>query len=209
MELQGFARAIIAPEDDNAKLLKLDEFSKYGKYKAAGIFQADLQTSKGTTQSNITGLNPTTQKVYGSNTVVESEVGVENVSVTLVTNDMPYEIASLLMGMKKDDTNGGYARSDKTVFHGAYIAVSENHGVPVYIAFPYCSFTPGTGMNLQTDAASPVTVHDSFTVTPQARSKDNLLYQIFVGDSTRDTNWHSEDAMLQYIVDGYKPVSKV
>lgn len=205
MELQGFARAIIAPEDDNAKLLKLDEFSKYGKYKAAGIFQADLQTSKGTTQSNITGLNPTIRKVYGSNTVAESEVGIENVSATLATNDMPYEIASLLMGMVKDDTNGGYKRADKSVFHGAYIAVSENHGVPVYIAFPYCSFTPGTGMNLQTDAASPVTVHDSFTVTPQARPKDNLLYQIFVGDSTRDTNWKSEDAMLQYIVDGYEP----
>ncbi len=30
MELNGFARALIAPEDDNAKLKTLDEFKKYG-----------------------------------------------------------------------------------------------------------------------------------------------------------------------------------
>lgn len=79
MELNGFARALIAPEDDNAKLKTLDEFKKYGQYKAQGVFQADLQTARGTTQSNITGLNPTLTKVYGSNTTAESEVGVENI----------------------------------------------------------------------------------------------------------------------------------
>ena len=62
MELNGFARAIIAPEDDNATLKSLDEFKKYGQYKTQGVFQADLQTAKGTTQSNITGLSPQLQK---------------------------------------------------------------------------------------------------------------------------------------------------
>lgn len=202
MELDGFARAIIAPEDEDGKLEEIDEFKKYGVYKDKGVFQADLQTAKGTTQSNITGMNPTITKVYGSNTVAESEVGVANISATLATNDMPFEISSLLMGMKRDDTNGGYKRADKSLFHAAYIAVSENKGFPVYIAFPFCTFTPGTGMNLQTDAAAPVTVHDSFTVTPQARPSDGLLYQIFVGDKDRDPEWQSEEAMLEYIVDG-------
>ena len=32
MELNGFERAIIAPEDDNATLKTLDEFKKYGQY---------------------------------------------------------------------------------------------------------------------------------------------------------------------------------
>lgn len=207
MELNGFARALIAPEDDNARLKSVDEFKKYGRYKAQGIFQADLQTAKGTTQSNITGLNPTIQKVYGSNTVAESEVGIENISATLAVNDMPFDISSLLQGMYKDETHGGYKCADKRLFKGAYIAISENHGFPVYYAFPYCTFTPGSGVNMQTDAASPVTVHDSFTVTPQARPTDNLLYQIFVGDHDRDPAWKSEEAMLAYIVDGFQQAS--
>nr|UVY01444.1 MAG: tail tube protein [Bacteriophage sp.] len=203
MELNGFARAIIAPLDDDGKLKSLDEFKKYGVYKEKGLFQADLQTAKGTTQSNITGMNPTINKVYGSNTAAESEVGIENISATFAANDMPFDISSLLNGLIQDKDNGGYKRADKRLFKGVYIAISENHGFPVYYAFPYCTFTPGTGVNMQTDAASPVTVHDTFTVTPQARPKDNLLYQIFVGDKERDPNWKSEDAMLAYIVDGY------
>ena len=204
MELNGFARAIVAPEDDNAKLKNLDEFTKYGQYKTQGVFQADLQTAKGTTQSNITGLNPTITKVYGSNTTAESEVGVENISCTFAANDMPFDISSLMQGLVRDDTHGGYKRADKRLFKGAYIAISENHGFPVYYAFPYCTFTPGSGVNMQTDAASPVTVHDSFTVTPQARPSDNLLYQIFVGDADRDTAWKDEETMLEYIIDGFQ-----
>ena len=204
MELNGFERAIIAPEDDNATLKTLDEFKKYGQYKTQGVFQADLQTAKGTTQSNITGLNPTITKVYGSNTTAETEVGVENISCTFAANDMPFDVASLMQGLVKDETHGGYKRADKRLFKGAYIAVSENHGFPVYFAFPYCTFTPGTGVNMQTNAASPVTVHDTFTVTPQARPTDNLLYQIFVGDTDRDPAWKNEEAMLAYIIDGFQ-----
>ena len=204
MELNGFARAIVAPEDDNAKLKTLDEFKNYGQYKTQGVFQADLQTAKGTTQSNITGMNPTITKVYGSNTTAESEVGVENISCTFAANDMPFDIASLMQGLVKDETHGGYKRADKRLFKGAYIAISENHGFPVYYAFPYCTFTPGSGVNMQTDAASPVTVHDSFTVTPQARPSDNLLYQIFVGDADRDAAWKDEETMLEYIIDGFQ-----
>ena len=113
MELNGFARAIVAPEDNNAKLQTLDEFKKYGQYKTQGVFQADLQTAKGTTQSNITGMNPTITKVYGSNTTAESEVGVENISCTFAANDMPFDIASLMQGLVKDETHGGYKRAAK------------------------------------------------------------------------------------------------
>lgn len=60
---------------------------------------------------------------------------------------------------------------------------------------------------MQTDAASPVTVHDTFTVTPQARPTDNLLYQIFVGDPDRDPAWKNEEAMLAYIIDGFQQTS--
>lgn len=204
MELNGFARALIAPLDDNAKLKELAEFKQYGRYKDKGVFQADLQTAKGTTQSNITGLNPTVTKVYGSNAAAETEVGVENISCTFAANDMPFEISSLLQGLTQDTTHGGYKRADKRIFKGAYIAISENHGFPVYYAFPYCTFTAGSGVNLQTDTASPVTVHDSFTVTPQARPTDNLLYQIFVGDPTRDKHFTNEEAMLAYIIDGFQ-----
>ncbi len=204
MELNGFARAIIAPEDNNATLKSLDEFKKYGQYKTQGVFQADLQTAKGTTQSNITGLSPTITKVYGSNTTAESEVGVENISCTFAANDIPFDISSVMQGLVKDETHGGYKRADKSLFKGAYIAVSENHGFPVYYAFPYCTFTPGSGVNMQTDAASPVTVHDSFTVTPQARPTDNLLYQIFVGDTNTDPAWKNEESMLEYIINGFQ-----
>lgn len=203
MELDGFARAIIAPEDTSGKLVMIDEFKKYGRYASKGVFQADLQTARGTTQSNITGLNPSVQKVYGSNTVSDTKVGIENISCTFAAIDMPFDVSSIMKGLTKDHTHGGYKRADKRLFHGAYIAVSENHGFPVYYAFPYVTVTPGSGVNMQTDTASPVTVHDTYTVTPQARPSDNLLYQIFVGDPDRDPAFKDEDTMLAYIIDGY------
>lgn len=202
MEFNGFSRAIIAPLDDSGKFITVDEFKKYGKYKDKGIFQADMETSKGTTQGNITGLNPTVTKVYGSNTVAEVETGVENPSVTLGTNDMPFEISSLLQGLVKDEDHGGYKRADKSLFHGALILISSSHGHDAYYSFPFGTFTAGSGVNLQTDAASPVTVHDSFTFSPQARPSDNLLYQISVADTKVDPNFKDEESLLEYIIDG-------
>lgn len=202
MELNGFSRAIIAPEDDNGKFKEIKEFKNYGKYKDLGLFQVDLQTSKGTTQSNISGMNPTVTAVYGSNTKAESETGSENPSIAFGANDLPWDIGSILKGMHYDETNGGYKRNDKSIFYGAYVAVSENHGFPVYYSFPFCTFTAGSSENMGTDTQNAVTTHDTLTITPQARPSDNLLYQIFIGDTTRDKNWKDEMTMLKYIVEG-------
>lgn len=202
MELNGFSRAIIAPLDNSGKFITVDEFKKYGKYASKGIFQVDIETSKGTTQGNITGLNPTVTKVYGSNTVAEVETGVENPSVTLGANDLPFEISSLIQGLVRDEEHGGYKRADKTLFHGALILISSSHNHDAYYSFPYGTFTAGSGVNMQTDAASPVTVHDSVTFSPQARPKDNLLYQINVDDKNVDPNFKGEEALLDYIIDG-------
>lgn len=204
MELKGLSRAIIAPLDDKAQFKTIDEFKKYGKYKDTGIFQADLETSKGVTQCNITGLNPTVTEVYGSNQVADNDIGVEKISITFGANDIPFEIDSLMTGLHADTEHGGYKRDDKRIFTGAFIAISdESHGFPVYMAFPFCTFTAGNAKNVATDAQNPSTVHDSFTISVKSRPSDRLMYQYFVGDSTFDPNFKGEEDILKYIIAGY------
>lgn len=202
MELNGLARQLIwGTDEDTGKLITTNK-----DFGDTGVASIDIKTAKGATTANITGLNPTVTKVYGSNTIGESEIGVENISVTVGANDVPFGIASALMGLIEDTENGGYKKAEKALFHGGLI-VQTNHGNDkAYIAFPYGTWTAGAGLNLQTDAANPVTVHDSFTFSPQARPEDGLLYQMFVDDGT-NANF-SYEKMLTYIIDGYKPASK-
>lgn len=148
-----------------------------------GLFKIDLASSYGATQANITGITPSIGRVYGSNGVAEITTGIEQPSVALGANDIPHKIYDQLAGLAKDQF-GGYARKGRSnPTKGGMIAhtFNKNHGVDVYVAFPYGVFTPGD-LNLGTDTENENIVHDALTFTAIFRPTDLLLYEHFYSD---------------------------
>ena len=86
MELQGLNDLLVFKYDKDGKLVT-DE-SKGGlttNIGKDGVFKIDLESSKGATQANITGLSRTAQAVYGSNAKAEQHFGAYPVSYTHLT----------------------------------------------------------------------------------------------------------------------------
>lgn len=161
-----------------------------------GLFKIDMESSRGATQANISGLAPTVQRVYGSNHVAEVTVGSEQPSVALGANDIPHTVYDLLTGLVKDQF-GGYARKGQTeLVNGGFIAHSfnTNKKIDLYFAFPYGVFTPGE-LNMGTDTENPNVVHDALTFSAQTRGSDLLLFEKFYSNE-RDFDFTS---MLKFI----------
>lgn len=170
-------------------------FTKSGQ-EIKGLFKVDLQSSLGATQANITGLAPSVNRVYGSNSVAEVNTGVEQPSIALAANDIPHGVYDLLTGLNKDQ-NGGYARKGQTESAtGGVIVHSYNthKGVDMYMAFPMGSFVPGE-LNMGTNTENPNVVHDALTLNAQARGNDLLLYEKFYSDE----QGFDVDQMIAYI----------
>lgn len=209
MEITGLNDIIVWSFDQNGKLNVDPEhggftydgdkgkvFDPVSGEQIKGLFKIDLQSSLGATQANINGLAPTVQRVYGSNTVAEVNVGSEQPSVALAANDIPHEIYDLLTGLKKDKF-GGYARKGQAdAVSGGIIAHSrnKNKNIDLYFGFPNGNFVPGE-MNLQTDTENSSVVHDALTLNAQARPSDLLLYEKFYSDE-RDFDYVN---MLKYL----------
>ena len=148
-----------------------------------GLFKIDLDSSKGATQANITGIAPTVTRVYGSNAIAEVNSGTEQPSISLGANDIPHVIYDQLTGLVKDEL-GGYARKGRSnPTKGGVIAhtFNKNTGIDLYVAFPYGIFAPGE-LNLGTDTENENVVHDALTLSASSRPSDLLLYEKFYSD---------------------------
>lgn len=170
-------------------------FTKTGQ-EIKGLFKVDLQSSHGATQANITGLAPSVTRVYGSNSVAEVNIGVEQPSIALAANDIPHGVYDLLTGLKKDQ-NGGYARKgqNESATGGVIVHSYNTHkGVDMYMAFPMGTFVPGE-LNMGTNTENPNVVHDALTLNAQARGNDLLLYEKFYSDE----QGFDVDQMIAYI----------
>lgn len=199
MELRGLADFQLALTDDTGKIIT-DPDTGLG---ASGIFKVDLNSSKGSTQANVSGLAPTVTKVYGSNAVAEQTVGVESPSIALAANDIPHIITDKIEGLVTQATDGGHGKTAGSVVYGSLLIHSDNgqlgdNKVDAYLAFPLGVITMGN-LDLQTNGASPVVVHDALTFAAQARPSDNLIYEWFYSD---DTNF-DEQKMLAGVFNGY------
>lgn len=196
MELKGLSDFVIGMMTDKGKLIVGEE-----GLSETGLFKVDLSSSKGATQANITNLNPTVTKVYGSNSVAEQQVGVASPSVALAANDIPHLIYDKVMGMEADKTNTGMAvKFSKAALAGVIAhSTSLDGSVDAYMAFPLGVVTPGD-LALATDQENPTVVHDALTLAAQARPSDNLLYQKFYSDDPE----FDYEKMLAFIFDGYK-----
>ena len=194
----GVKSAIMGILDGSTGQLIADE--KKG-LSASGIFIADLQTAMGITSANITGLAATISKIYGSDAVADSSVGIPAPQVALGANNFPHVIQDKITGMEIGDD--GSATSYTRQLPSVPLIVKTTAvgtGKAIYFAFFDNTVVRGEA-NLQTNNASEQRVADALTFSANARVKDGANYKLFY----EDQEGFDYDKMLAEIFPGYKP----
>lgn len=155
-------------------------FDPKTKEEFKGLFRVDLESSKGATQANITGLAESVQRVYGSNSIAEVNVGSEQPQCALAANDIPYQVSDILIGLERDKFGGFARKGQPKPSRGGVILHSYNpwKSIDFYFAFPLGLYVPGE-LNLQTNNENATVIHDAMTLNAQARGTDLLLYEKF------------------------------
>ncbi len=158
-------------------------FDPKTKEEIKGLFKVDLDSSKGATQANITGLAESVQRVYGSNYVAEITTGSAQPQAALAANDIPHTIFDTLIGLVRDEIGGYALKGQPKNVQGGLLIHSYNpwNAVDFYFAFPMGIYVPGE-LNLGTNTENPNVVHDAMTLNAQARGTDQLLYEKFYSD---------------------------
>ena len=170
----GFKRAFIGLIDDDTELLiKGDE-----GLNETGIFEVNAQTSLGTIQAAITGLAPTTTKIWGSNQNVDvAQQGVGNAQMTFSANDLPAEIVYKLAGMKQDTaTKSWYLDANTRPPKAAVILESQDSkGRPIYFGMAKGTFGPQE-VTLNTNTENQAITTDSLTFSALQRKSDSRVH---------------------------------
>lgn len=167
---------------------------------ADGVFVADLKSSKGIVSANITGLAATIAKIYGSNSVADSSVGIPAPQVVLSSNDFPHEVVDKVTGMSISSDDGS-ATSYTSMLPSVPLIVETNavkDGKSIFFAFFDNTVTRGEE-NLQTNNTSEHRVVDALTFSANARTSDSANFKIFYEDQTG----FDKDKMLAEIFPGY------
>lgn len=199
MATVGVKSAYVGILGTDGQLLK-DETKGLSKN---GVVKLDLQSAKGIVSANITGLAATITKIYGSNAVADSSVGIPAPQCVLSANDMPHEIVDKITGMTIDEN--GAATSYTNMLPSVPLIVETNavkDGKSIYFAFFDDNVIRGE-MNLQTNNASEQRIADAVTFSANARGKDGANYKIFYGDQPS----FSISSMLTEVFPGYAPAS--
>lgn len=130
-----------------------------------GVFRVDLSSSGGATQANISNLQGTITKTYGSNAVARAAAGTPEPTVALGANGIPFDVIQSVTGMKKN-ADGSYTRNtDAEINHCALLICSDDwDGNQGYVGFYDGTVTMGN-TNIQTNNQSEKITADSLTFT--------------------------------------------
>lgn len=141
----------------------------------AGIYEMNAGSVLGVLSAAITGLAPTTTKIYGSDVQVDiSGQGTGNVSVTFAANDIPMDVESIITGYKKNEMGGWYLDDTSRAPFGALDLVSTNRqGQPIHIAFLKGQFAPEE-KTLTSNNDSIQRATDSLTFSAISRNNTDL-----------------------------------
>ncbi|MEJ6358712.1 major tail protein [Lactiplantibacillus plantarum] len=143
-----------------------------------GIFEVNAVTGKGATQANITGLAPTMTKIWGSDSLIDQEIGKVSPQVALGANDLPHEIVDKILGRKPED--GGQVAVNGTLPHAALLVTSHSKrdNAEVYFGF-YDGFFTMSDKNMQTDTETAQRSIDNLTFHANYRANDGAPYVTF------------------------------
>lgn len=130
-----------------------------------GVFRVDLNSAGGATQANISNLQGSVTKTYGSNAVARAATGTPEPTVALGANGIPFDVIQSITGMKKND-DGSYTRStDAEINHCALLICSDDwDGNQAYVGFYDGTVTMGN-TNIQTNTNSEKITADTLTFT--------------------------------------------
>lgn len=130
-----------------------------------GVFRVDLSSAGGATQANISNLQGTITKTYGSNAVARAAAGTPEPTVALGANGIPFDVIQSVTGMKKN-ADGSYTRNtDAEINHCALLICSDDwDGNQGYVGFYDGTVTMGN-TNIQTNNQSEKITADSLTFT--------------------------------------------
>lgn len=131
----------------------------------AGVFNVNLTDAGGATQANISNLQGSVTKTYGSNAVARAAAGTPEPTVALGANGLPFDILNAITGMVPDG-NGGWVRTtDPGVNHCALLICSSDwDNNKRYVGFYDGTVTMGN-TNIQTNTNSEKITADSLTFT--------------------------------------------
>lgn len=196
MRTYGVNSARIAILGNDEKVNK-SGFGSFNTGVKNGIFTVDGTTSMGVTAGDITGLAPTSTRVYGSDMIVEvSQQGTGSVSVTLGVNDLPAEVIHAISGYNV--TAEGFAVLGAQT-HAPYAALeltSHNRAHQLlHFALVKGIFAPETH-NLHTNNESVQAQPDSLTFAAVNRSSDSAVYL----ESTEDSQWGTHSAAWDKLI---------
>ena len=130
-----------------------------------GVFRVDLNSSGGATQANISNLQGTITKTYGSNAVARAAAGTPEPTVALGANGIPFDIIQKITGMVQN-ADGSYTRTtDAEINHCALlINATTFDGDDGYVGFYDGTVTMGN-TNIQTNNQSEKITADTLTFT--------------------------------------------
>lgn len=130
-----------------------------------GVFRVDLNSAGGATQANISNLQGSVTKTYGSNAVARAAAGTPEPTVALGANGIPFDVIQLITGMKKNE-DGGYTRNtDAEINHCALLICADDwDGNQAYVGFYDGTVTMGN-TNIQTNTNSEKITADTLTFT--------------------------------------------
>lgn len=192
----GVDSARIAILGDDEKVNKTG-FGAFTTGITNGVFTANAATSMGVTAGDITGLAPTSTRVYGSDMVVEvSQQGTGSVSVTLGVNDLPNEIIHALSGFTLTPEGFAVLGAQSKAPYAALEINSHNRAHQlVHFALVKGIFAPEPH-NLQTNNESVQAQADSLTFAAVNRASDSAVYL----ESTEDDKWSTNTAAWDALI---------
>lgn len=130
-----------------------------------GVFRVDLGSAGGATQANISNLQGSVSKTYGSNAVARAAAGTPEPTVALGANGIPFDVIQSITGMSKNE-DGSYTRTtDAEINHCALLIGSNDwDGNQAYVGFYDGTVTMGN-TNIQTDTNQEKITADTLTFT--------------------------------------------
>lgn len=150
-----------------------------------GIYTIKTQEDGGVATANITGLAPTTTKIWGNNAMVDIAVGSIQPSVAFTTNFLNHDILNRVLGRAKNEDGSYNLEGDANQLVALDIISSDVTNHDVHFAFFGGRMTAGD-LSLSTNNENESRVQDALTYSPMTNDKGKIGVIGYSGDDDFD-----------------------
>ncbi len=136
---------------------------------ANGIYTISTKKDGGLATANLSGLAPSTTRIWGNNSIVDISVGKAQPAVAFTSNFLNHKVLAAIIG-RDNDGKGGYTLEGKPVDIALEIISNTINGGGVHFCFFDGYMTQGD-LALQTNNENESRVNDALTFTPIANDQ--------------------------------------